>query len=80
MQLITTAACPRPSPLPGASLGSAKAGKDKNKKAFIFLPSDTWGHLGSAELGRGKVSCWILGGAVGNNMFGFRSGEYKYKN
>lgn len=42
-----------------------------------MLPSDSWGHLGSAEPGRGNVSCWLSGGAVGNNMFGLKEVNVK---
>ena len=33
--------------------------------------------MGSAEPGRGNVSCWLSGGAVGNNMFGLKEVNMK---
>lgn len=69
MQLIVTAAPLTPFLQPSASVDSKQTKADKGKnKTFVLLPSDTWGHFGSPELGRGKISCWILGGTVGNNV------------
>lgn len=33
--------------------------------------------MGSAEPGRGNVSCWLSGGAVGHNMFGLKEVNVK---